>query len=138
MKFTLSFESENYSASTAESRSFGTEGVDRVRQELKVDLPIERIDNCIWQKKVGFHDSYRISEDVARKSGLFEESSNFTLRIPNGYLCHFIDEEIWYKKDSETGEIKSAGIKYVFDFDSFLRHWEDLGYPESLVEETEE
>jgi len=130
MKFELTLRSEeDYSVHT-DSFHFGTSGIDKIRDELKTNLMIERINNYVeWFQQ---DPLIEVPENLARKSGQFIESSRLRVECPVKWGNQFLKQVVSSKIDDATGEIKSATLKWQFDKDRFLRWWEDNDFPTEI------
>jgi len=138
MKFKLVFESSGGGiVANHEAFEFGLRGVDRIRRELGVELPLDRIDNyvCyIGRSRV----VVEIDEETARNSGLFQESAKITVDVPRYSLSRYVESVVESNKDSTTGEIKGARLVLTINKERLLEDWINAGYPEKWDIEQED
>lgn len=109
----------NGGAVCAPSRSVGLEFVDQVRRNYG-DISIEIITsylNC-----ASYDPECSITEDLARKSGLFSDSCAVNITVPRASLNPFL---------SIVGVRKEEKFKAEWKLDeaTILRLWEDAGFP---------
>ena len=127
MKFELGFDGDCFPINV-EARNAGLRDVDQIRKELGVELPLERIRGNVS----GLYTSPRIvvSEELARKSGHFQDSYYVRISVKRGALNKFLTEVVRHESNEETGEIKVAWIERKLNEDALLAAWEAAEFPE--------
>ena len=125
MEFQILFDGD---AVRIESRALGLNFLDRVREETEIpDLDPELVGDRVHAVDTKYPST--VSEEVARRSGLFWESWNVRLRVRNFALNQFFELGMKVSKNGRTGEITHVSPVWEFDESSFLSWWEDEGFP---------
>ena len=71
----------------------------------------------------------KVSETIARKTGLFYDSYLINIQVPGKSLNHFAKLIPVPDVDLETGEIKSVKWRYEVDEQAILEAWLAAGHP---------
>lgn len=121
------------SAIDVESKDTGTKGVDKIRRDLGLQLPLERIASQI--KFLRANPEITIEETIARKSTHFEQTNHITVEVEPEALNRYVKQTL-YSERSETGEIYKAGLFNEIDHDRIIQDWEKDGFPLKLTSET--
>jgi tRNA A37 threonylcarbamoyladenosine dehydratase len=108
-------------------KTIGTKGVKRIRETLKADIPLQKINSqidCIFKNV-----TIVIPEEEAQNISHFQNTPDIDVRTKNGGLNEFVKEEVAACRHEITGEVESAKIKRVVDEDAILAAWREAGYP---------
>jgi len=130
MKFELSLFAPEYAVAIP-FEDLGIEGVDFVRSELGLDLPIERIEH----KSIGLSKNIKIEldEETARESGRFQNSNLVEITFEEkGALNKFCNKSVGKKTREDTGEVVSAHVYWVPDAKAIIEAWRVAGFRDSL------
>lgn len=130
MDFSVKFCGLNGYAVEKEYKRIGLKTVDKIREELGCNLPIERI-----EEKIDSHNldiNVYLTEEQARKVGLFKDTNTITVKTPRGFFNDCVVEVIKPKIDINTNEIKEAYVYYQTDKEAIFSKWESLGFKEDL------
>jgi len=105
----------------------GLEGVDKIREELKINLPLGKIQGEIDGIKSDV--SFILSEEQARETGLFSCRNSLTVTTSNGKLNDFVEEIVTCGRDPSTDEIKWAKIERKVNEEKIWEAWKEAGFP---------
>ena len=138
MKFKLKFyNDEDYIVSTS-SAGIGIKQVDQIRNEVGApNLKLEKINDtasCIVTANV----TVDVTEEIARRSGLFLETALVDVNVNYHFLNKFYIIDYDVKKNDETGEVEEVRAVWKLNEKALLMAWEDAGFPSKWEDEEEE
>lgn len=120
-------------SSKLSNRCDGLKAVDLIRQTFECDIPLQRIEET--RDVSNSYVEIEVSENVARLSGLFNNSFRETIYIKEGTtLNDCLESVVNVNRDFETAEIISARMDYQFDKEKFLTLWQWNGFPKEINE----
>lgn len=123
MKFTVQFCTSVTMISTPvclPPRHLGLDFVDRVREAAGRAVPVEKISSYVVPFNIA--PECVLSEEFARKSGLFSQSESAIVTVPKSSLNPFAEIAVVKGPDEWRGE-------WQVDNRAILRAWEDAGFP---------
>ena len=127
MEFTVSFCSkQGYAVNMADDK-VGLDFVDRVRMELQLNIPIERISGYICSRS--YDPEITITEEQARDSGHFRNSASVQVTVPNEFINQFVTVELRTSKNGDTGEVTHVRGGLKLQEDKLFEAWREAGYP---------
>ena len=138
MNFTVNFKSNprvGYPFYLRE-RQTGMADVRYIRQQLKVNLPLDRIRGTVDGRQ-GYIENVEITEEIAVKTGLFENCNSIVVYVPEEWLNQFSYLNVNTKVSEETGEILRASLRPELNISPILAEWERLGFPLEIKETKE-
>lgn len=110
-------------------KTIGMKEVNRIREELGINLPLDRIIGEIETLETR-RVSSEISEETARNSGHFSETSKIEIGIKKShFLNRFLKLDLNAEKNEETGEIKQVSMKWRLDEKEIEEAWKKAGCP---------
>ncbi len=128
MKFTVEFKTKTGYAFSIEDQKFGIKKLDEIREELGVSyLSLEKVDGSVDGKSSD--PGITISEELARESGLFQDSCSVKVEVNSSELNQFTYLKTVVRKDNCTGEIKHVFCRVELDETAVLEWWKSKGYP---------
>ena len=113
-------------------RETGYESVLRIRWELAVNLPLDRIARKVEDYYDLYYDAVLkedLVEDLYWDYGLFAKENTVKVFVPEKFLNQFVREVVSFTRNDETGEIKRAWIKRQVDEDKLIKSWIAAGAP---------
>ena len=127
MNFSVLFAAESGFPVNISRADIGIKGVDLIREILGFELPLDRMD----EKVKGYIGSVEIElgEEIARESGLFEDTNFIKVKVPEFSLNEFTFDKVEVDQDSKTGEVTRAYIRISLDIESILSAWKEACYP---------
>lgn len=128
MNFKISFVSKTDHAIKFENEKIGLDGVDMIRKELAIEVPIDLIDESINQISTDIH--FVISEQAARSSGKFKDSANFKVSVPDRFFNQFTSIEAYTERKEGDDRILKAGLRRVWRETEIWQAWAEAGYPD--------
>lgn len=137
MKFGIQCTSEGGNPVSLREKFLGLTWLDQARKDAGVPgLDIDIVNNFVG----GWHlsPSIPIPEEVARKSGLFENSPEVEVTVRNKALNRFASIETKIRNNDETGGIAKVLPEYEIDREAILQAWIAAGYPIQWEFEEEE
>jgi hypothetical protein len=126
MNFNVKFDAPYYSV-FINQKPVGLRLIDKIRNSLGVNLPIERIGS--HTNSLLCYPVVQITEDMARKSGHFHEANGIVVHCDNQQLNEFVDEVVEKEVSKENGEILHAKIKLVVNNELLIEAWKNACYP---------
>lgn len=134
MEFKVYFtaKDDKYIVKLPEKRQ-GLNALDKARKALP-DLAIADEDmhpriEALSKKEV----CVRISEDTARKAGLFQDETAVFVTTPTEWANNFYDEKVVANIDDEENNIE---VKLMYDLNTgkCIEEWKKLGFPLNIEE----
>jgi hypothetical protein len=124
VEFTGRYNTNSVNHST---REIGLDLVDSTRKETGVNLPIDLFKPTVepFYKDV----EIGITEEFARRTGLFGDRNKVGVRMVGGALnnfCHLVPE---LSRHPNTDEITYVSFQYVIDEVGILKAWSKAGFP---------
>lgn len=139
MKFEVKFKNTRYKEITSEIGKPGIDLLDEIRS-VKPDLKnvhaedIKVINHCpIYNKHIIY-----LSENTARKTGLFQGRSEVIVYIPEDSFNRFIDFKFKYFYFDKTfkekilfrdNELKFVEVEFIINDYKILKEWAEAGFP---------
>ena len=118
---------------TVKSGFVGLNFVDQARDEAGCAIPLERIKQ--HSSSSTREPSIRVSETIARESGLFKDKCRINLPCAEGILDRFVVLVPKFVRDTNTDEIRRVEPELLFATEAFLEWWAEAGYPPTIEEE---
>lgn len=130
MKFMVTFSTKAWSRSiNIDGKQIGLEGVDLIRQETGVkELSLEKM--CGSISTVCWNPDMTIPEKVARDSGHYQSTNQFTVFTKPSFLNQFCEKVVKVESSQKSGKIKSSQIKWKLNEEKVISGWVEAGYPE--------
>ena len=126
------------------NRSLGLLDVDRIREEAKCNLPLDRISeytDAEYFSEISPSSTdalvIYISEEDARKTGLFLTSCKEEIVVPEDGLNKYKKETVIFKRKEDTGEIIKGLIELSIDREKIVSDWLADGAPLRWMFDTE-
>lgn len=131
MEFTVVFEAQQDMRNMAVClpwRQAGLRLVDEARKAVGVPgLPLDRVSASV--EGLADNPEIVISEDLARRSHLFEDVNRVQVRVQPGSLNRFTIVQPVVDRDSTTGEVRQVRFRTKLDRKAVLIAWEAAGFP---------
>lgn len=100
--------------------------MDRIRAELGPNIPLGVVHGLSKELKHHYFEAY-VTEDFARKSGLFKDRHKVEVEVPIKSLNKYVTEKVGYDNDGES--TTAAWIYNTVDVGNLLYDWKEAGYP---------
>ena len=127
MEFRISYSSKSGYAIEHPHDVIGTDGVDKIREDLEVELPLDRIKG--YTRGLRTDVSLSVTERIARESGLFRSTDKITVKVLPEQLNEFTHLETHCDRNGDTGEVTEAWLAWAIDEESIVDAWVDAGFP---------
>ncbi len=136
MNFTIRFVGKEKHALYVDSKQVGIEQLDAAR----IVTGVPNLSPNLVSSYVDYrHESpyINVSEDVARQSGLFQESCNITVQVDACQLNKYAFLYPTIHKNNETGEITKVYFKQEISEPQLIIDWIKAGFPLDWTTKTE-
>jgi len=129
MNFSVKFEgTDKREISGTSFRKIGLNWVQAIREKANCRLDTSLIQG--WIDPETTHSvKIAISEETAVFLGLFEETHEVEILVPENGLKQFFFIQTNIQRNTINGKILSASLKWVLDEKSLLEEWEKAGFP---------
>jgi hypothetical protein len=129
MQFSVEFSCEKFGHKPIEFEQTqnGLLMVDKIRKEVGLKIPIERIPYFT----PSFHSSVTlyITEKQARETQHFETQHELRVFVPRGFLNEFTGLKIEPITNEETGEVKAIDLRHHIFANDIWEAWKEAGFP---------
>lgn len=111
-----------------DSTVIGIEALDKVRDDIGIpNLTPALVNKDVFRLYID--PTFKISLELARKSGHFQKKPSITVQVGNHQLDRFVSMVAHIERDPENGTIKH--IKHFFELDekAVVDAWKKAGFP---------
>ena len=127
MEFGISYKSHSGHAIEHPHNVIGTDGIDKIREDLEVALPLDRIRG--YTNELRTDVSFSVIERIARESGLFRNTDRIVVQVMPKQLNEFAHLETHCDRNGDTGEVTKAWLTWVVDESAILDAWTRDKFP---------
>lgn len=126
--FKAFFNSKSGYAYSIHSSETGLNDLDQIREETGISALDPAIVDSTIQGTYGSQKIY-LSEDEARRSGLFLSQNEVTVETKPKFLNQFFFKKYYVNRNSQTGAVTAAGACWDINKDELKEAWQQDGYP---------